>query len=405
MLAKLEINTATDWTEQINRKIKDHPVKTDGLYSGESGLLLFYLYTYLTDTKQHWKDILFEKLDGVLERLGEPSGLSTLISVCAGLTGLGWVLNSLRKYELIGSEYDDFILNLNSTIAKRAVSEARGQNLDYMHGSIGALTYLCEGDMTSEIAREHVSALTREILARQSDEHGFIKNEYIFRKLGYTTEDDMNLGLAHGLSGILLGILRVYEIGILQDEIRPVAVAGINYILSLANFDHDNDLTKSIFPTNRMLSLAADDPKNQLYYTLRSGWCYGDLNQVLLLYRAGSLLGNNSWSATARQVGLRCVKRTTNAQTWVDNPFLCHGSAVVSLMFDNLMQYDEDAARAFAEGSTFWKAQTLDYMSRFLQDGDRKDVSFLSGFCGVALAETALGNPEFNELQKIMLLY
>ncbi|WAC14914.1 lanthionine synthetase LanC family protein [Dyadobacter pollutisoli] len=404
-IAKSETYASTELIDLVDRKIGSNPTKGDGLYAGELGIVLFYLHAYLLDGDVKYKNKVLGKLNDIIERIGTPSGLTGSISLSAGFTGLGWVLSLLKKYELIGSGYDDLKLELDERIYKRALLEIGNHNFDYMHGALGALTYLCEGDITNETVREHITTLAQEILSRRPSGADYIKNEYIYRKLKFTVEDDLNFGLVHGLPGILLGLLGVYEKGLLQNEIREAVERGVGYIFSLANFENEKDLNKSIFPTNQMLSLPADDPQNVGFYTYRMGWCYGDLNQVMLLYRAGSILNNPDWISIAGRVGSRCLKRQTQSETWVDNPHLCHGSSSLALIFQNLKQFDNEMYASYDDGVMFWENETENYLDKILGDDAATDVSFLSGLSGIALARFALEHPQYNEWQKIMLLY
>jgi hypothetical protein len=53
----------------------------------------------------------------------------------------------------------------------------------------------------------------------------------------------------------------------------------------------------------------------------------------------------------------------------------------------------------------FWENETENYLDKILGDDAATDVSFLSGLSGIALARFALEHPQYNEWQKIMLLY
>lgn len=405
LIAKSETSSSTELIHQVDRQIRSNPTKGDGLYAGELGIVLFYLHAFLLEGDVEFKSRSLKKLNGIIERIGTPSGLTGSISLSAGFTGLGWVLGLLKKYGLISTEYDDFKTELDERIFKRALREIGNHNFDYMHGALGALTYLCEGDVANQTVREHITALAQELLRRRPAGADYIKNEYIYRKLKFTVEEDLNLGLVHGLPGILLGLLGVYAKGLLQNEIREAVERGVGYILSLAKFENEQDLTRSIFPTNQMLSLPADDPQNVGFYTYRMGWCYGDLNQVMLLYRAGSVLSNPDWISVAGRVGCRCLKRQTQGETWVDNPYLCHGSSSLALIFQHLKQFDPELSVSYDGGVTFWENETEHYQERILNDDAATDVSFLSGLSGIALARFALEYPQYNEWQKIMLLY
>lgn len=404
VLVKSETNTSLELIGLIDDKIKLNPIKGDGLYGGESGVVLYRLYAFLITGDIKYKNKVLVSLNEIIEKIGTPSGMTGSVSLSAGFTGLGWVFRLLKKHGVIGDDFNDFIYELDERIYKRSLKEIDNLNFDYMHGALGALTYLCEGDLTDEHSKMHIESLVREIIKTKPAGADYIKSEYIFRKLKFTIEDDLNLGLVHGLCGILIGFLRVYEKGLLQNEIREVVEKGIGYILSLARFEHEDDLNKSIFPTNRMLSLSQDDPENRAFYNFRMGWCYGDLNQVLLLYRAGHILDNSEWVALARKIGKRCLKRKTEDETWVNNPYLCHGSAGQTIIYQNLRQLDPELFTQYNQEVAFWDNETEFYLKNIRND-QITDVSFLNGLAGVALARFAVEYPEFSDWHKMMLLY
>jgi hypothetical protein len=177
-----------------------------------------------------------------------------------------------------------------------------------------------------------------------------------------------NLGLAHGVPGVVAVLSACMRLGIPSDRVLPVLEDAVTWIL--ANRLPDNE--RSCFP-----SWVEPGVEPTL---ARTAWCYGDPGVSLALLQAARGAGRVDWEESAVEIALRAATRPFEL-TRVADPGFCHGAAGLGHVFDRLWQATRH--RAFERAATAWFERTLDMLQ---PDEPIEDPSLLTGAGGVALA-------------------
>jgi hypothetical protein len=360
------------------------PVPNDiSFYSGQLGHVLLYAYTYkLTGEDHHW-DCLLRTLDDILNKLQHPATIY-LLAQPGLLPKLGYVLQLLQRDDIVDVDLgEETLAQFDDIIYKHALTYLRAQNIDFLYGASGAIQYL-----GTRAARPQVAAYLRELLdelllTKIEDARGIrFYNAHINR---LNDDSDLNLGLAHGHCGLLLVLLQLYEAGVLQAEIAPLAHRMTDYLLGLEMAPELEKGRVSYFPVRHDDELPMHDVRNRRSYGTRMGWCYGDLNVVQALYQAHRVLHRPDALAVAHYVGEYTCTRRAEPQSGIDSPHLCHGSASLVLCYRRL--YELHPLPYYREAQHYWLQDTLTQLPTTYAQADAafQGTGLLMGLPGLLL--------------------
>jgi lantibiotic modifying enzyme len=155
---------------------------------------------------------------------------------------------------------------------------------------------------------------------------------------GYT-----NLGLAHGIPGVVAILARYVAAGVDIRRARTLLEGGVEYLRSVAS------------PTFGA-RYAAWLPAQRGDAPSRVAWCYGDLGVAVALMSAATATARDDWRAAALDLAHGMAARSFDASGVVDAG-LCHGAAGVAHLFNRLSQATGDAE--LARRADAWFTRTL----------------------------------------------
>lgn len=216
--------------------------------------------------------------------------------------------------------------------------------------------------------------------------------------LARLTKHDIDLSFAHGLVGILLLVLNAYPILDDKKAARKMVEEGIRFIMAheLPIRFADNEF--SMYPCSFR------DDSVEIKRFNRLGWCYGDINFVLLLYRAAKVLNKPPYNELADKIGAQTVLRKNEKSTMVSDSHLCHGSSGLILVYDTL--YQQSGLSIYSEAKKFWYEETLK-MVRSELTSDKysvNPVSLLEGWPGVSLTLASVDDKSNSFWRELFLL-
>ena len=388
MIATVPVHhTVSPTIDCITQVINQSVLTNDSLYAGNLGKALYYFYCYHHTNDPTYQQQGEEVLETIFKKLREgESRLTRYISLSRGLSGLAWGLHILSSERFIDYDVSSFVAPIDRSISRIITHYIAQDDLDFMHSSVGALAYLTDRLSTTPELRSTlemcVLALEKKLTAHQPGQ--YIQNLYIYKKYHYGEASDVNLGLSHGLCSILLVLLQLYEKGIHQEKIARIVEQNILFLLSTLRVDNFADSRRSAFPSNIIVDIPSEDERNQHFYAQRMGWCYGDLNQVLLLYRAGMVLGKKEWIEIADRVGSFTLQKRSYEETKIEDTFLCHGTSGVAQFYKSL--YQLSGHQQYLVGYDYWLKQTAERLNSTFGDAEA-DLApgFLEGLIGTGL--------------------
>ncbi len=346
-----------DYLQKIDKILEQRQYENDSLFSGNLGRALYFMYRYRISDTTYFADLASQILGQVLENIREKKGrISFNSSLSSGLTGLCFINTLLEDDDFMNLEMDKTFIKFDEIIFNKACQQIREGNLDYLHGALGSLYYFSFRVQKNENIAFYISQMIDLIIeGTVSESDGmFFKNTHI-NKMN-DTPDSLNFGFAHGLSGMVMVMLKVYQTGIDKEKVQKLMNGFIDFTL--------RKYQKADFESKQFSHLPMTiDPQNQGNYGSFVGWCYGDLNQAILFYQAGKILERNDLISIAESISETILKRIQKKGAYLDNPFFCHGTSGLAQMYHALEQISGDAL--YQEGSQYWLGQTIDYLEKF----------------------------------------
>ena len=158
----------------------------------------------------------------------------------------------------------------------------------------------------------------------------------------------VDLGVAHGIAGVVPFLARVHRLGLAQQTVRPLLDGAVRWLLA-----HMVDTVSG--PTVPYFVADGVEPG-----PARSAWCYGDPGVAAALLLAARDVGEPAWAAAATGLAMRAANRPPD-QTGVVDAGLCHGSAGLAHLFNRM--YQMTAEPVLADAARFWVERTLELCS------------------------------------------
>ena len=202
-------------------------------------------------------------------------------------------------------------------------------------------------------------------------------------------EGYINLGLAHGIPGIVAILARYLTAGVEVARVRTLLDGAVGYLRAVAS-----PIAGSRYP-------AWLPPKHPEAPT-RVAWCYGDLGVAVALMSAATATGRDDWRADALALAHGMAARPVEQSQAIDTG-LCHGAAGVAHMFNRMAQTTGDTALGQAADTWFTHALSMrrsEAVGGFPRANPASgtivwepETDLLTGATGVALALHAAISP------------
>lgn len=200
-----------------------------------------------------------------------------------------------------------------------------------------------------------------------------------------------NLGLAHGVAGVIGALARLRDAGVEPARTGSLLRAATAWLLARRRRDPDRGNGAFVFAN------IADQPD----VSRPLAWCYGDLGIALALACSARSLADPELETFSIALALECSKRTGSG-SGIQDAGLCHGAAGAALAFHRFACIN--AHPAFVRARDSWLNAALSMRDeRFNESagvfcvrggaGQRHaDFSVLTGLAGVGLTALACAN-------------
>ncbi len=346
--------------------------KTRGLMDDDFGILLF-LHNYAkVMNDDEVARFAYKYTEHIINTLSN----TVSNSYCDGWAGALLCFDYLRDDNFVDINIDDIIDMVETSIYHYTVFCISNNVYEFLYGVSGVGLYWLSRDNHKMI--DYIVSSLHKAKETDIESTGYKWN---MKNMNVTDSPDYNLSMSHGLVGMLLFLTRVFEkYGDIKAE--EMIVGGINYLLAQRNVRTDSI---SIFP-----SVANNNNINT--QQSRLGWCYGDLGCAYLLYEASIIFKREDWRKTAMEIYKHASHRRTPSTTMVVDAGLCHGTAGIAMLFQDIAIKSKDVI--FEECVNFWMAETIKmakfedgvagYKTVFLND-TRLDYSLITGVSGIGL--------------------
>ena len=359
-------------------EIADH-----SLAGGTAGLALLcgYLARAGYDDDENAAQFLEQAIAAVsVEYLGP--------SLYGGFTGVAWATAHLQQ-QLLDPDDDDPNDEIDQILEEYLNQPSWQDDYDLIVGLVGMGVYALERPGRSKAIKclERVIEHLGQIAERKPEGVTWLTAPDLLpshqRKdcpNGY-----YNLGLAHGMPGVIGLLAQACAAGVAVEQARPLLDGAVAWLLQ----QRLKTEARSSFPS---WVVPGNEPND-----CRLAWCYGDAGVAAALLLAARYVNEGEWEREALSIARRAAARAPDSAGVVDAG-LCHGAAGLAHIYNRMFQATGDPL--FKESARFWFERTLAMrrpgegiagFSAFRPDEDGKenwaaDPGLLTGAAGIALA-------------------
>jgi|HubBroStandDraft_3_1064219.scaffolds.fasta_scaffold00340_6 hypothetical protein len=397
------------------------------LAEGDAGQALLFAYLDLAHPGQGWEEAALARLHRAIEAAG---AIQTFPGLYSGFTGVAWVVEHFQSPELgteagnpgggeestgedsageDSAEDHDPGAEIAAALAQYLEQPPNPEEYDLISGLVGVGAWALER-WPRPFARECLERVA-ERLAETAEERpeGLTwltppelvpERERAQHPRGYH-----NLGVAHGVPGVIALLAGMYAAGVAGGSARRLLDGAVSWLLA----QNQGPQALSCFGYYAGSESAST--------TTRLTWCYGDPGVAAALFAAARAVGHAGWEREALAIGRAAARRTLRPEerARVPDTGLCHGAAGVGHLFNRL--YQASGEESFQVAARIWFEQALASarpgagVGGFLalhSDADNQldwqpDAGFLTGSAGIGLALLAATQPTEPAWDRVLL--
>jgi len=326
------------------------------LHSGYGGVLLFQALLSKSSPGKKYEKAIEATFLRIINQIEHPSHeLSP--TFCDGLAGVGWLLMYLNKIDILDTEIDDFFGDVDLYLSDHLDKMLSDHNYDLLHGAMGIALYFLKRKKFDEVNKVidylYLNAVSG------NGEFKWSRFEKVYEK------DIYDLGLAHGIAGILHFLSKCALQNVNYDLCKEMISGGIAFYRN--NIQDDDELGS--YYSNYMFCEDYNERKDMHFSRL--AWCYGDLGILYTLYKIAKTFNDGESMGIFEAMLLKSACRKEFEQTRVEDIGLCHGSSGVGVLYQSLFM--ESGNRVFKEAGDFWLSKSLGQM--YSSGGDKDQLT------------------------------
>lgn len=366
--------TATNYLNKLTYQISQASYDNDGLFGGKLGLVWQSYYQWQATREYAHQEQCLRVLGEIFENLNQDNPQLSGAALSVGAAGFCYVVTMLHRQGWLEFDLNETLADLDAFAYESALEMIAQRKLDFWHGAFGVLFYFLER-LSNPLLRQRAEVLVQKIVDEvQGDDDGL----WFPNILSPEDESVINLSLSHGQTAFMLVLMQAAKKGVQTELATSVVWRGVNFVIKhhqSANMETEF----SLFP----LTLNADTEEGK--FNNRLALCYGDLNLLLLMYRAADFLQRPDLRRQADLCGVSTVRRQTEKATLVSDSHVCHGAAGVAQLYYTL--YKLTNHEAYYRAYQTWIDKTIALLDHDLEKKTFKgqEGSLLNGYVGIQL--------------------
>ncbi len=390
-LKPLQASKESDSTEH-----PEHPAKDVSLANGAAGLALFFYFLHQSFPNEGHDELAMNFLNQSIRALEE---IPMRQDLYGGFTGVAWSVEHLRNRLLAADSSEDPNEAIEQSLMTYIQHSTEVESYDLIGGLVGLGVFGLARFPRPSAVELLGAVVTRllDLVERQGELYTWYTPPDLLpdhqRKVapkGY-----YNLGLAHGVPGVIGFLGQCQALDILPDRIRPVLQGGVKWLLEKKIKDQDACFASW---------LTRDGNPNENQEPTRSAWCYGDPGVAAALLVAAQSLGQKAWKKEALSLARLAAQRSL-PRVHVFDMGLCHGTAGLALFFNRMYQQTGEsslktAAQSWVERTLAMRRTGEDFagfpmwtLSESQEGHWAPEPGILTGAAGVGLALLAAATP------------
>ena len=359
-------------------------VEKASLSGGSAGYALLFDYLARNEGSNRYNKYAARFLEDAMEAVAEVQMSASLYS---GFTGIAWAaahLHNRTQNEL--KEVDD-------ALCEHVKRSPWNGDYDVINGLVGLGVYALErlhnrrAALTARRCLARIVNRLEEMAVETSDGLAWFTSADLLPEWQRkeAREGYYNLGLAHGIPGVIALLGHACTAGVQRRKIRRLLQGSVSWLL------------KQKLPPDAGSCFSSWGGPGIDRGSSRSAWCYGDPGIAIALLSAARSVGEKSWEKEALKIARRAAERPHD-QAGVRDAGLCHGSAGLAHIFNRI--YQATGEILFQKTARFWYERTLQFrqpgqgvagFQSYFPERDGTvhcvdDPGLLTGAAGIALA-------------------
>ena len=296
------------------------------------------LYATLEKIDSSFQSATHNHLSGAVQQLSWNPRAGLMGGVAGVLAATQEASDGGQRYGNVRGKLAKWLANAQSKLVAEYASSLRDgvhwNAYDLMNGLSGSLRVLLDEPSAEAetVTKETASYLCSRILARSTSGH---PGWWVPADLQPTADDaesypygDLNLGLAHGMPGVVSALVSVGETQVLTPEIEDALTFASRWALRWIQTEGNTRYWPARVPAE-----FDNDPAAAPSFFTRAAWCYGTPGVAISMMRAGRLLGDSELTERATEALLSHLD-LPEAEWRLDGPTVCHGYAgVVQVLY------------------------------------------------------------------------
>lgn len=333
--------------KQIELALMSCDIKTLGLFSGQSGLTLFFFDLGKVTNNSTCEDWANKLLDNIVLNIGYSASDHSFSN---GLCGIGWLVEYLAKNQFIENNTNEILSDLD-ILFKDSIFNLL--DLSLTNGLISYGMYFL-----SRLANpENFDIQQKQLLVQIVNYLECFLPENIM-----DTKETENLTILQGYLSVIPFLCRVYNNNINNYKVRCVLNKYVKFILSC----EEQRQTNLCFPNQTQNG------------TFLLQWNCGDLAVANALLQASTVMKNKEWENKA----LAIIMRTTfEKEITALNTSIISGTAGIAHLYNRFYQYYR--APELKEASIYWLNKTMDILEN--REEEILELGLIDGLAGTGL--------------------
>jgi hypothetical protein len=319
-------------------------VEDGSLAGGRAGLAVLFAYLAQARSEPGDADVAVRFLNDAIEAVASVPMSDALYG---GFTGVAWTVAHLQERLSLPSEEDPNEAIDDALVDSLNRSPWPGE-YDLISGLVGLGVYALE-----RLPRPTAHACLERVIARLAEmaergEHGitwFTPPEWLPDwQREHCPQGYYNLGLAHGVPGVIALLGGACAGGVARAEAQPLLQGAVEWLL------------RQKLPERAGSSFSSWAGPGVERDASRLAWCYGDVGASAALLYAARCVGEPVWEREALEIARGAAQRPPEQSRIVDAG-LCHGAAGLGHLFTRM--YQATGEPVLGEAARFWLDRTL----------------------------------------------
>ena len=379
------------------------------LGGGTAGQALYHGYLFRAAGAERHAARARQRLNQAVEALAMAPTRPALYS---GFTGVAWAVEHLGRLldgedeqEAGGVEDEDMGEEVDQALLTALDRFSWAGDYDLMSGLVGFGVYALERFPRPSAVRclEAVVDRLDESAERNGQGVTWFRPPEVLSSAGRecTPYGYYDLGVAHGVAGVIALLADACRLGIRQDRARPLLDGAVRW-LALQPLAGQRG---ACYPSRVGPGIEARPS--------RLAWCYGDPGIAATLLYAARAVGRKEWEDMALAIAAHAASAAPE-DAGVQGMGLCHGALGLAHLYNRIYQASGD--ELFADAARLWYRLGLEMMRKpeggiearmAGQDWQSlwaADAGFLTGAAGIGLALLAAVTSVEPEWDRLLLV-